>query len=159
MRPAKGPDFGMVKLAEKELHGIIILTQNRFTKADVAIRLTASATKKFLEHIQEAVERNIGVSFVIQDLKSAVGLIETEKGSEIKFAGYTDSDKIATSAMKGYRGRWSHIEIFLPFNGNFLQLQKFIEDVKAKIDLAEKDSDQGAITPGHEENQEEEVPY
>jgi len=79
----------------------------------VAMRLTAEATKFLLERIQDAIKRKVGVNLVLADLDGAIAFVHSRKRPEIVISAYTGNcEKIIKSRMRGYRGRWNHVELY-----------------------------------------------
>lgn len=94
---------------------IEIIKQFDLPKGHIALRFNKDDTKFLLEQVIDAVQRNTGVSFVVQNIPARIGLVRTkEHGYEIKLATFTDdaSRRIETE-MKGYDGKWSHLDMFV----------------------------------------------
>jgi len=92
----------------------------------VALRLTSEATKFLQDRIQDAVKRKVGVNLVLADLDGAIAFVHSRKRPEIVVSAYSGScEKIIKSRMRGYRGRWSHVELYAHPN-QLEALKKFL---------------------------------
>ncbi len=85
-------------------------------KSDVLIRLTYDDTRFLAGRIKDALERKTGVNLVFLKMNGAFSqTASAECGREIKCIAYNRSGIRVESEMRGYNGRWSHVEIALPF--------------------------------------------
>jgi len=79
----------------------------------VALRLTSEATKFLQKRIQDAIKRKVGVNLILADLDGAIAFVHSRKRPEIVISAYSGScEKIIKSHMRGYRGRWNHVELY-----------------------------------------------
>lgn len=92
----------------------------------VAIRLTSEGTEFLQERIRDAVKRGVGVNLIFADLDGAIAFVHSRKRPEIVISAYTGCpDKLVKSPMRGYRGRWNHIEFYMD-PGQAEALKKFL---------------------------------
>ena len=80
----------------------------------VTLRLTKEHTRGGLSQFQDAVKRGVGLSLVFEGWRGAISLIWTpEHGHQIVVGAFGDKGRVI-SAMRGYSGPWSHVELTYP---------------------------------------------
>jgi len=105
-----------------------IMKQRDLPRGHVAFRLNAEDTKFLLGRMQKAIEMGTGVSFVLKQMPARVVLARTREHG-LEFAVHLYSDDISRKAigeMKGYDGRWSHVNSYMPAIPAYPVLQRFL---------------------------------
>lgn len=98
------------------------LTTTYLDAEAVTMRLTPEDTRALLRRLTDAAQRGVGANLVFLHVTGALTVTHHAQARTlpqdlIKLVAYTDQASIRVdSAMEGYRGRWSHWEISLPYD-------------------------------------------
>ncbi|MEE9569342.1 MAG: hypothetical protein V3W37_08150 [Candidatus Binatia bacterium] len=99
---------------------------------NVMMRLTPRDTEFLRERIEQAIEGETGVNLIFTKFRGALSLTHSpERGRQIKCIGYGGASGVRVeSEMRGYHGKWSHVELAFP-PSVLTTFQEFLDDVEA----------------------------
>jgi len=107
-----------------------VLKEKKLGPVNVLFRLTKEDTLFLKKRIDEAIEKNTGANLIMHQLEGSIRKVYTDKHREQIFVRAYKGLKSfnITTPMKGYEGRWSHVEIVMPLS--FIPpLKDFLDDL------------------------------
>ena len=96
--------------------GYEALYNKRAKTSNFMMRLTRDDTVFLAQRIKQALEDKTGVNLVFLQCRGVFTLSRSrERGKQIKVTSYDPGIRVETE-MKGYYGRWSHMEMAFPLS-------------------------------------------